>query len=314
MQLINAYWLCIFAVPLPFAWAPILGSSGLHTKTEATSYESSIASYPGKGSFFASRILLHFTSQRQPRSPVETPPTEYLPYAPPPNYNWPPGPHTENPPPSETNPPPWYGGTGTGGQGNSGAGSATHNSASSPLLLSTSFLPRILARLIPPAFRQRGHQNQARDPVETPPTQFLPYPPPPSYSWPPGENPSNENPQPSEPDPNTGSYGGSSGQGNTNSGGSASGTTGGSSSGGSGNSNLAKTVGIIIGSCVAAIVVLVVLWKWALSGNRKKAEPANDGGSRRFKMPDWKALFERLKPKKKASRPEASAATDDGEE
>ena len=50
-----------------------------------------------------------------PRAPVETPPTEYLPYPPPPNYNWPAGtsPNTENPPPSECNPPAgWYGGTG----------------------------------------------------------------------------------------------------------------------------------------------------------------------------------------------------------
>ncbi|KAL9003274.1 MAG: hypothetical protein Q9188_003833, partial [Gyalolechia gomerana] len=63
----------------------------------------------------------------QPRSPVETPPTEYLPYPPPPNYVWPPGPHTQWPPPSETNAPAgWYGGTGTGGQGKSGAGSASN--------------------------------------------------------------------------------------------------------------------------------------------------------------------------------------------
>ena len=35
----------------------------------------------------------------RPRRPVETPPTEYLPYPPPDNYQWPPGqsPDTENP-------------------------------------------------------------------------------------------------------------------------------------------------------------------------------------------------------------------------
>lgn len=34
-----------------------------------------------------------------------------------------------------------------------------------------------------------------RRPVETPPTEYLPYPPPANYQWPPGENPGNENPQ-----------------------------------------------------------------------------------------------------------------------
>ena len=34
-----------------------------------------------------------------------------------------------------------------------------------------------------------------RRPVETPPTEYLPYPPPDNYQWPPGENAGNENPQ-----------------------------------------------------------------------------------------------------------------------
>ena len=41
-------------------------------------------------------------------------------------------------------------------------------------------------------------QEQAlkpRRPVETPPTEYLPYPPPDNYQWPPGENAGNENPQ-----------------------------------------------------------------------------------------------------------------------
>ena len=72
----------------------------------------------------------HLHPEVNPRSPVETPPTEYLPYPPPPNYNWPAGtsPNTENPPPSECNPPAgWYGGTGQTAQncvqGNNAGGS-----------------------------------------------------------------------------------------------------------------------------------------------------------------------------------------------
>lgn len=34
-----------------------------------------------------------------------------------------------------------------------------------------------------------------RRPVETPPTEYLPYPPPDNYQWPPGMNAGNENPQ-----------------------------------------------------------------------------------------------------------------------
>ena len=34
-----------------------------------------------------------------------------------------------------------------------------------------------------------------RRPVETPPTEYLPYPVPDNYQWPPGENAGNENPQ-----------------------------------------------------------------------------------------------------------------------
>lgn len=81
---------------------------------------------PPSRSFFITLIrLVH------PRAPVETPPTEYLPYPPPPNYQWPAGtsPGTQNPPPSEFNPPAgWYGGT---GQGNPGAVSGSGSTAGS---------------------------------------------------------------------------------------------------------------------------------------------------------------------------------------
>lgn len=60
----------------------------------------------------------------------------------------------------------------------------------------------VLGRLL---LRYR-HLIHARSPVETPPTEYLPYPPPPNYSWPPGTSPATENPQPSESDPAPGSY------------------------------------------------------------------------------------------------------------
>lgn len=56
------------------------------------------------------RLVLQYHHLIHPRSPVETPPTEYLPYPPPPNYTWPPGtsPATEDPQPSEFDPPPGF--------------------------------------------------------------------------------------------------------------------------------------------------------------------------------------------------------------
>ncbi|KAL8841350.1 MAG: hypothetical protein Q9170_000981 [Blastenia crenularia] len=189
--------------------------------------------------------------QVQPRSPAETPPTEYLPYPPPPDYVWPSGPHTQYPPPSETNAPAgWYGGTGTGGQGNSGAGSAygsssgSSSSAAPALRMPAPFLTmpiKTLMLFVPSSFssspqvrsssltstlerRQKAANRalQARNPVETPPTEYLPYPPPPNYQWPAGETPQNENPQPSENDPPPGWY---------------TGETGGQGSGGGGGNN-----------------------------------------------------------------------------
>ncbi|KAL9584141.1 MAG: hypothetical protein Q9212_002300 [Teloschistes hypoglaucus] len=131
-------------------------------------------------------------SRPEPRSPIETPPTEYLPYPPPPNYSWPPGPHTQYPPPSETNAPAgWYGGTGTGGQGNSGAGSASGSGAQTSAAVPSLRLPSLFripldillfllpAYLLPPS-SSMTHLLRARTPVETPPSDYLPYPPPPN--------------------------------------------------------------------------------------------------------------------------------------
>ncbi|KAL9610480.1 MAG: hypothetical protein Q9167_004820 [Letrouitia subvulpina] len=322
MRVLNSKLSIAFIILLPLLCISGLGYPRSSTKNSAVSRGSSSHPQTSTPSFLASRVLKVFTKRYKPRSPVETPPTEYLPYSPPPNYKWPPGPHTQDPPPSETNAPAWYGGTGTGGQGNSGAGSASHKSASAPLLLSSSFLPLILARLIPRAFRQQGHQLQARDPVETPPTQFLPYAPPPDYQWPSGYTPGNENPQPSEDNPQVGSSGqGLPGQGqagsagnsgaNAGSGGSSSdaesassGNSGGGSGGGGGGGNLglAKTIGIIMGCCVAAIVVLAILWKFVW-GQKKDGNGNGCGKAGRFNL---KGIYPRIKlwktrPKKEAT-------------
>ena len=59
-----------------------------------------------------------------------------------------------------------------------------------------------------------------RSPVETPPTEYLPYPPPSDYPWQAGESPATETPQPSEQNPPAGWYTGESGNPGSNSGGS----------------------------------------------------------------------------------------------
>ncbi|KAL8804522.1 MAG: hypothetical protein Q9182_002530 [Xanthomendoza sp. 2 TL-2023] len=273
-------------------------------------------------------------SRLQPRSPVETPPTAYLPYPPPPNYIWPPGPHTQYPPPSETNAPGgWYGGTGTGGQGNSGAGSAaggSRTSSAAPPTLRipslTAFLPinmllfLIPSSLLPPHPHNRHpqqHQGEeeaprenpnrrnhppliAREPVETPPTQFLPYPPPPNYQWPPGQNPENQYPKPSEFDPPPGVYGGSSGQGNNpysngNTGGnSVSSSRNGAVGAGGGAIGKAHLAWILIVTVFAtAIVAAGVAWWWrgrrGVGGAGEKGEKKEGGAS------SAGAIMERMK-------------------
>lgn len=68
---------------------------------------------------------------------------------------------------------------------------------------STPFLASLFSFILPPKLNPRS-------PVETPPTEFLPYPPPKGYVWPPGTSPQSENPQPSEFDPPHGFYTGES--------------------------------------------------------------------------------------------------------
>lgn len=202
------------------------------------------------------------------RAPVETPPTEYLPYPPPPNYSWPAGENSanENPQPSENDPPAGWN-TGQSGSSGSGSGSSSSTSRASPplrphvvLRLIASVLPvrarrdRIsrvssqtpLAERLPSVGSDNSEQPPGaipavdpaikfdpahtrsrftgfltsvlpgrfysgvipRAPVETPPTEYLPYPPPPNYNWPTGTSPNTENPPPSECDPPAGWYGG----------------------------------------------------------------------------------------------------------
>ncbi|KAL9000861.1 MAG: hypothetical protein Q9169_000616 [Polycauliona sp. 2 TL-2023] len=235
----------------------------------------------------------------QARSPWETPPTAYLPYAPPPDYVWPPGPHTQYPPPSETNAPGgWYGGTGTGGQGNSGAGSASNagsTSLAAPRLRVPSMI-NLLAYLLPSSLipardrRQIEREKQRlkpRDPLETPPTQFLPYPPPPNYQWPPGQSPGNQYPQPSEFDPPPGVYG----SGNNNpypnpnsaSGGSTvSPSTGQAGGGGWGRRHVAWVVIVTIISTALVVGGLAWWYRGKRLGAASKA-PAEAGGKKEKK-------------------------------
>ena len=122
-----------------------------------------------------------------------------------------------------------------------------------------------------------------RTPVETPPTEYLPYPPPPNYNWPAGENPGNENPQPSEFNSPAGWYGGTggTGQGGTSY---APGTAGPANYGGplvsdSGHSPALSTgaiVGIAVGGSVLLAVVTWFIWRRKKINKRKKAE-ANGG-------------------------------------
>ncbi|KAL8867470.1 MAG: hypothetical protein Q9174_005645, partial [Haloplaca sp. 1 TL-2023] len=233
MRVFQPRWMALSAIVIPLLLIPQLVSPIPEKRIIDLPHEDpkpSTAFNLNKLQDLLHRITPRFLNL-EPRAPVETPPTAYLPYPPPPNYSWPPGPHTQYPPPSETNAPGgWYGGTGTGGQGNSGAGSAQGSnpgsgatSAGVPSLRVPSLIPFIPfetlfyllpSSLLPASSPRRRHGGkarrvlQARDPLETPPTQFLPYPPPPNYQWPEGQGPGDQNPQPSEFDPPPGVYGG----------------------------------------------------------------------------------------------------------
>ena len=136
----------------------------------------------------------------------------------------------------------------------------------------TEFIPSLLAALFP------------RSPVETPPTQFLPYPPPPGYVWPAGQGPQSQNPQPSEQYPQGGSYGGFSGQG----GGSGVYTTQGPgvlpASGGAKMSSqsddhkgLSAKVMIAIVIPLVAVALIVAWWVWRTQKIKKRKKEEAEG-------------------------------------
>ncbi|KAL8693991.1 MAG: hypothetical protein Q9218_001290 [Villophora microphyllina] len=307
MQMSQAHFTAVCAILIPLLIGPQLVSTTPEKRNINLRQEQSNAEDPPDLVKIQTllRSLVLSGSQLEPRSPIETPPTEYLPYPPPPNYSWPPGPHTQNPPPSETNAPAgWYGGTGTGGQGNSGAGSASGSgygsstSAAAPSLRLPSLLHVPLevvllllpAYLLPSSSYERrsltGQPMKARDPVETPPTEYLPYPPPPNYQWPPGENPQNEYPQPSENNPPAGWYGGTgqgnpgavNGNGNTGSGASNNGLQQTSSGGGGYPIGRSHLVWIVIVTIISTMIVVSIFWWWRM--NKKAAGGGEEEGEK----------------------------------
>ena len=144
-----------------------------------------------------------------------------------------------------------------------------------PVLLppSWSLLSRLLVSALPAPARSAVIP---RKPVETPPTEYLPYLPPPNYDWPAGENPGNEYPQPSEFNPPAGWYGGIGSGGSS----SAPGTVSPANNGavlasGSGHSpalSAGAIAGISVGGSVLLVLVTWFIWRRRKINKRKKAE------------------------------------------
>ncbi|KAL8928479.1 MAG: hypothetical protein Q9208_001713 [Pyrenodesmia sp. 3 TL-2023] len=301
MRLFRPHWLILSAVPFAIALIskppaspspdeePHLLKKAIHLDPQPQPQPS--PSPNPASSPLLQNILFRLTPKLLQRSPVETPPTAYLPYAPPPNYVWPPGPHTQYPPPSETNAPAgWYGGApgSTGGQGNSGAGSAqgpvqggssSSSSAAPSLRIPFSFfLPNILITFMPSSLLPRPSSPQHRrlrkarnvlkasDPVQTPPAVYLPYPPPPNYVWPPpGLNRQDQNAQPGEFDPPRGWYtgerqGGTGGNTNPN----ADAGTGGGGAAATSQGVAYPVGGVRYGKSHVALIIMVALISTAL--------------------------------------------------
>ena len=124
-----------------------------------------------------------------------------------------------------------------------------------------------------------------RAPVETPPTEFLPYPPPPDYVWPAGQTPQNENPKPSENSPG-GWYGGT-GQTQGQGAGSTNGQTpiadngavaSGDAKGGDHKPNIGMIVGIVLGVPAFLLLCWFVWWKLKIRKRKKEALAGEKGG------------------------------------
>ncbi|KAL8952522.1 MAG: hypothetical protein Q9222_001552, partial [Ikaeria aurantiellina] len=236
MRIFQPQWMALSAVLIPIALNPAFAKDPNQVKTTTgnnnTTLQSSSAlsaADPKATAVLLESILHNLTPKRfirstrslEIRAPVETPPTQFLPYPPPPGYVYPPGTNAanQNPQPSEFDPPPGVYGSAYQGGNSASQSSSAAPSLRVPVLLSLLANPRLnaLAALLPTNIvlpRNIKHLRlEAREPVETPPTQFLPYPPPPGYVYPQGESPETQNPKPSEFNPPAGVYGGASNSG-----------------------------------------------------------------------------------------------------
>ncbi|KAG7009031.1 hypothetical protein G7Y79_00003g008990 [Physcia stellaris] len=254
----------------------------------------------------------------KPRRPVETPPTEYLPYPPPDNYQWPPGmnagnenpqsirirllqlpklssllplhplssstssPRASAPPPAASPVPPSLIPSSTRSiQPTTTDPSTPGHQAQSPQSKPhqqrpTPSFPLLAPPLPLPLLRPSAQRSHPRDPIETPPTEYLPYPPPADYVWPAGQSPGNENPQPSEFDSPGGWYGSAAGGqgGYRNPGYSSPADYGGVLSKSSHNAALSPgaIAGIAVGGAVAVVLVLFCVWRARKVRRRRQAE------------------------------------------
>lgn len=136
-------------------------------------------------------------------------------------------------------------------------------------------------------------------PIETPPTAYLPYPPPQKYQWPPGSSPQTQNPQPSEFDSPGGWYGGAN-PGTSGPGGQGTAIGGSSGNGGwvpgigygngdgewggkaGGNGGLSKgaIAGIAVGVPVGLLVVAWAVWRTQKVRRRRRRKELEQGAER----------------------------------
>ncbi|KAL8713860.1 MAG: hypothetical protein Q9220_002005 [cf. Caloplaca sp. 1 TL-2023] len=333
MRIFQPQWVALTAVLIPIALNPSLASdtkqdsSANDSNNENTTLQSSLSTPDPKATaILLESILQKLTPKRlrstrslELRAPVETPPTQFLPYPPPPGYVYPPGENAanQNPQPSEFNPPPGvYGSAYAQGasSSSSSASAASRRSLQTPLLLSLLLVDplgiitfAVAAALLPTtiALPRNAHLIEARAPVETPPTQFLPYPPPPGYVYPPGTSPATQDPQPTEFNPPAGVYGGASNSGSGQQ----------SSSGGGYNSGITPRGGggvqyssghlawILAVTIVATMVVTFLGTKLWLK--RKEGGGGGGGGEKGEK---FKGMLQKVKGWGKKKGPAAAEA------
>ncbi|KAI4097111.1 MAG: hypothetical protein LQ344_000520 [Seirophora lacunosa] len=106
MRILQPHWLALSAIPfaialIPKSAAPSTPEQQPHLIKKAIHLVGNpppSAKTDPQSPATLQNLLLRLKPKLLQRSPVETPPTAYLPYPPPPNYSWPPGPHTQYPP------------------------------------------------------------------------------------------------------------------------------------------------------------------------------------------------------------------------